>query len=563
VTSLHRKLLVAAGLLLTPVGLVHAGRTGSFEPPAAPALPTPAATGADAADPAVALPGVGEDEALAPPGGEGPDEGAGAVGQVAAAEGGTADNPFSGPDGVAVRRRAPPLDAKAPLAAKHDLVGRARPGPDGRLQVKTEAGVRTLTLDPVLQRQLGHVMASYRTPHAAAVVLEPSTGRVLAMAGHAENDPDGHALAVRAAYPAASVFKLITASALVRRGLGPTTQECYDGGLRRVSKSELRRPGSSCVTLASAMGLSTNVVFAKLAHQHLTPQLLAEEAALFGFNAPIPFDQPVEISPAVIPEGAFAFAETGAGFGDVYLSPLHGALLAATVANGGRWVDPSLFEPLAPAPGSEAPPAQVPAPLESGRLEVVAEGGPAEPLPEALAAPAGGGGPRPASQSSSLSAGADLDAMAAALQAVRAVAEEGAPGGAAAAPAGGGGRQIMDPDHAAALAEMLEMTVTQGTARRIFAERGFAVPDAVGKTGTLADNKPFRDYSWFVGYAPKDNPKVAVAVVIVNDPIWRIRATWLAREAMRLSLKRLEGEVGSVVSAAPTPVPALAPRPLP
>lgn len=62
---------------------------------------------------------------------------------------------------------------------------------------------------------------------------------------------------------------------------------------------------------------------------------------------------------------------------------------------------------------------------------------------------------------------------------------------------------------------------------------------AVGKTGSLADKKPFRDYSWFVGFAPKEDPKIAVAAVIVNDPKWRIRATWLGREAMRLGMQNL------------------------
>ena len=62
------------------------------------------------------------------------------------------------------------------------------------------------------------------------------------------------------------------------------------------------------------------------------------------------------------------------------------------------------------------------------------------------------------------------------------------------------------------------------------------MPGAVGKTGSLADKKPFRDYTWFVGYAPKENPQVAVAALIVNDYVWRIRAPWLAREAMRLYL---------------------------
>src|SRR5690606_22421406 len=57
---------------------------------------------------------------------------------------------------------------------------------------------------------------------------------------------------------------------------------------------------------------------------------------------------------ARIPETAFALAETGAGFGDVYLSPLHGALIASTIANGGIWKDPILFEPLPPLPGAVA-----------------------------------------------------------------------------------------------------------------------------------------------------------------------------------------------------------------
>src|SRR5690606_37716934 len=90
-------------------------------------------------------------------------------------------NPFQGEDGRPVKRRAPPLDAKNPLAPEQALMRRARLGDSGMLEVATPEGVRALTVDPVLQRQLTHVMSSYRTPHAAAVVLEPSTGKVLAM----------------------------------------------------------------------------------------------------------------------------------------------------------------------------------------------------------------------------------------------------------------------------------------------------------------------------------------------------------------------------------------------
>jgi penicillin-binding protein A len=103
--------------------------------------------------------------------------------------------------------------------------------------------------------------------------------------------------------------------------------------------------------------------------------------------------------------------------------------------------------------------------------------------------------------------------------------------------------RVVSEEHAVLLTDMMEETVTAGTARRTFRERGFRVPGAVGKTGCLADRNPFRDYSWFVGFAPRDNPRVAVAAVIVNDPKWRIRATYLGREALRLYLEGKPGRV--------------------
>ncbi len=93
---------------------------------------------------------------------------------------------------------------------------------------------------------------------------------------------------------------------------------------------------------------------------------------------------------------------------------------------------------------------------------------------------------------------------------------------------------MVDGKVASALAEMMRTTVTDGTARKAFrratsALRGVAV---AGKTGTISDRDPYRDYSWFVGFAPADNPEVAVATVIVNERKWRVRAPAVAREAL-------------------------------
>src|SRR5690606_5968821 len=67
-------------------------------------------------------------------------------------------------------------------------------------------------------------------------------------------------------------------------------------------------------------------------------------ATAFGFNRPISFAMPVDVSLAAFSEDPLALARTGAGFGDVYLSPLHGAALASIAASGGLWRDPVLFE---------------------------------------------------------------------------------------------------------------------------------------------------------------------------------------------------------------------------
>ena len=374
------------------------------------------------------------------------------------------------PGPVPSRRSAPPINSLRSMPPRDDLVARARLDGTGKLMLPGKAGApaQALTLDAALQHALLQVMKKYEVPYGAAVVVEPSTGRVLAMAEYSHAQPGLRGLSTRAVFPAASIFKVVTGAALAEEGLGPETTECFHGGKRRLSERLLEDSwrDSKCVSLATAMGKSANVVFAKLTQKHLTPEKLRNAAARFRFNRELTFPVPTDMSLAAIPDEPFDFAEAGAGFGDVYLSPLHGALIAAAAGNGGRWFDPVLFE------GQE---------LKEGEA-------------------------------------------------------------------------ILSPGVAGKLATMLEATVKEGTARSTFRERGFRVESAGGKTGTLADRSPFRDYSWFVGYAPADKPQVAVGAVIVNDPKWRIRATYLGREALRVGLERQRARQ-AVDAAATTAAP--------
>jgi cell division protein FtsI/penicillin-binding protein 2 len=313
----------------------------------------------------------------------------------------------------------------------------------------------TLTLDPRLQDRLERALDTYRVPWGATVLIEPATGRILALAEHSRAEPGRRGLPLAALAPAASIFKLVTAAALLEQGIQPDEEVCYHGGKRRLAPRLLAddpRRDHRCTTLVSAFGHSTNVVFAKLAGRGLDAERLRATAERFLFNTEIPFARPVEVSKAVIPDDDFGFAETAAGFGPVKLSPLHAALLAAIVANDGVLVPPVIVDA-----------------VEGGAL-----------------------------------------------------------------PSSGDPRRVIDETVAAELARMMRSTVTEGTARRAFARargplRGVSV---AGKTGSLANAQPYRDYSWFVGYAPADRPQVAIATVVVNERLWHARAPTVAREAL-------------------------------
>jgi cell division protein FtsI/penicillin-binding protein 2 len=114
---------------------------------------------------------------------------------------------------------------------------------------------------------------------------------------------------------------------------------------------------------------------------------------------------------------------------------------------------------------------------------------------------------------------------------------EGAPAPAIADP-----RRVVSADVAKALAEMMRTTVTDGTARKVFRRDRWSRRSPLrevtvaGKTGSLSDAQPFKDYSWFVGFAPVDDPQVAVAAVVVNGLKWRIHAPYIAREALKAYL---------------------------
>lgn len=98
-------------------------------------------------------------------------------------------------------------------------------------------------------------------------------------------------------------------------------------------------------------------------------------------------------------------------------------------------------------------------------------------------------------------------------------------------------RRALSEARAHELNKMMRETVAGGSASKSFRDpRGRPYLGDVrvaGKTGTLSRNEQNRLYTWFVGFAPADQPEVAVAALVVNTPIWRLKAPQLARDVLR------------------------------
>lgn len=363
------------------------------------------------------------------------------------------------PEGDARRETRRPRSLRALDPRRHHAV-------DGALVSELADGsTAILSLDAGLQSAVEETLARYEVPWAGLVAIEPSTGRVLAYVSHSSAEPDTDVDYARdASAPAASVFKVITGAALLDAGVGPETRVCYHGGGSRLLREHLEedpRRDTACATLTEAMGGSINAVFARLADRHLEPATLSRYASAFGFGEALPFDVATSPSAIDVPtEDRLEYARTAAGFWHSHLSPLHGALIAATIANDGRMPRASIVDEVIDREGHVA--------------------WTHEPTIH---------------------------------------------------------REVIGRLTARSLGRMMRRTVTHGTARRaFFDERGNPfLPgiEVAGKTGTLSEERPFRGYTWWVGFAPADRPTIAVAALVINRPEWRIKASFLAREALR------------------------------
>ncbi|BEU88585.1 penicillin-binding protein 2 [Selenomonas sp. TAMA-11512] len=325
---------------------------------------------------------------------------------------------------------------------------------DARIQVAAERAIA---------QQLGAIGAHA----AAAVVMNPQTGEVLALASNPSFDPNFfvngiseknwkainenpyHPMdnkAITGEYPPGSTFKIVTGTAALEEGKVTPQEIIYDPGYHwLIPKTNAGGEALGAINFVQALAHSDNVYFYEMGYR-LGVDLLEKYTRMFGVGEKTGIDLPYE-SEGLAPSKAYKKAnyeddwyisetfDAAIGQGFNLVTPLQAAMIMGQIASGGNRYKPHLVNRIRAADG-----------------HIIREF-----KPELLS---------------------KLDVR---------------------------------PEVIAVVRQGLEDVASYGTAAGQFGPN-YPVKIA-SKTGT-AENPHGRDHGWFVAYAPVENPTIVIAVVV-------------------------------------------------
>jgi len=231
---------------------------------------------------------------------------------------------------------------------------RLRGQPGGELLASAPAGARVLasaaarpapalrtTISPRVQRA---AVLALGGQYGGVVALAPASGEILAVAG----------IGLDGLQPPGSTFKMVTLSAVLAAGVArPRSSFPYATYATLDGVKLSNAGGEECGgTLEVAFAVSCNSVFAPLGVKVGAARLVAA-AQGFGFDQPTGIEGAPEstIPPASQIQGELDLGSTAIGQGQVLATPLQMALVAATIADGGRRPKPTF----APSSGAAGP----------------------------------------------------------------------------------------------------------------------------------------------------------------------------------------------------------------
>jgi peptidoglycan glycosyltransferase len=343
---------------------------------------------------------------------------------------------------------------------------------------KVGNGLRT-TLDSKLQKKAYELLNGKR---GAIVAMNPSTGEVLAMVSMPSYDPNNLAKswkamlankdipllnrAVSGLYPPGSIFKTITAISALENIPNVKDKQFEDNGTLVFNESSSLKNYDGEVMgnidFTNAYVHSSNVVFGSLGID-LGNNALKETTEKFYFNKDIPA-QGLTIDNSKFPSYKSNekgnIAQSAIGQAEVLATPMEMALVASTVANGGKMMQPMLVKEILDSKGKSIK-----------KID-----------PKIL-------------------------------------------------------NEVMSKENAGVMKELMKEVVAKGTGKNA-AVTGIVV---CGKTGTADhkgdSSKQVAAHSWFTGFAPYEDPQIAIAVIVEEGGVGGGIAAEITRKLIETYLK--------------------------
>lgn len=226
-----------------------------------------------------------------------------------------------------------------------------------------------LTLDENIQyiaeRELAAVVNQSRALSGTAIVLDPFTGEVLAMANQPTFNPNSYAKAppewlrnraISSAYEPGSTFKIITLSAALEEKLTDPKEliDCQMGSIVLAGHRIRDHKAFGVLSVGQILEYSSDVGAIKLALRlgnDRTYRYLRD----FGFGSPTGIELPGESRGLTKPPERWSKISIGAiAMGqEMGATPLQVAVSASAIANGGWWVRPRIVRNSEPAGSSQ------------------------------------------------------------------------------------------------------------------------------------------------------------------------------------------------------------------
>ncbi len=215
-----------------------------------------------------------------------------------------------------------------------------------------------LTLDAVIQlyaeRELDRIVREWQPKHAGAIVLDPQTGEVLAMASRPAFDPNDPIdvppaawknFNIASVYEPGSTFKPFIVAWALKSGLieRDETLNCENGAYRMGRRLLHDHHPYGDLSITDILVKSSNIGMAKIGERLANPKLF-EAVTAFGFGQPTGIELPGEVAGIVRPLKDWDEYSTGSipmGH-ELAVTPLQLIAAHAALANAGNLMRPHL-----------------------------------------------------------------------------------------------------------------------------------------------------------------------------------------------------------------------------